>query len=113
MSRGEKVNRPARKNDYEIVFASNSASKGWSNLVATKPNQMVGVWNFLTETPLQVTLLSYPLKGSGGIVIKDGNHYVRWQIKLNPRDGARIWYFVEGTRVYLEQVHTSHPNETK
>ncbi|KAB1642140.1 hypothetical protein F8O05_09950 [Gulosibacter chungangensis] len=28
-------------------------------------------------------------------------------------DGARIWFFVEGQTVFLEQVHTSHPNETK
>ena len=30
-------------------------------------------------------------------------------------DGHRGWihYFVDGQTVYLEQVHTNHPNETK
>ena len=28
------------------------------------------------------------------------------------QDLARIWFFVEGRTVYLEKVHTSHPNET-
>lgn len=26
---------------------------------------------------------------------------------------ARIWFYVDGSTVYLEQVHTAHPNETK
>lgn len=74
---------------------------------------MVDVWEFLTSTPLQKTIASYPLHGAMGDVTKDGVTHVRWQLKLNIRDGARIWYFVSGKRVYLEQVHTSHPNQTK
>lgn len=81
--------------------------------MATHPNQMVEVWSFLTSTPLQRTVLSYPLKGTEGVVTKDGNQHVRSQLKLNARLGARIWYFVDGNRVYLEQVHTAHPNQTK
>ncbi|WP_167305305.1 hypothetical protein [Saccharomonospora piscinae] len=26
---------------------------------------------------------------------------------------ARIWFYVHGRTVFLEQVHTSNPNETK
>jgi hypothetical protein len=26
---------------------------------------------------------------------------------------ARIWFYVDGGTVYLEQVHPSHPNVTK
>lgn len=74
---------------------------------------MAEVWDFLTANPLQKSALNYPLKGSEGLVTKDGIRHVRWQLKLNLRDGARIWYFVLGDKVYLEQVHTSHPNQTK
>lgn len=74
---------------------------------------MVNVWEFLSSTPLAKTILTYPLKGELGVVSRGGEKYELWQIKLNPRDGARIWYFVIGKTVYLEQVHTSHPNETK
>jgi hypothetical protein len=26
---------------------------------------------------------------------------------------VRIWYYVVGQTVFIEKVHTSHPNETK
>lgn len=113
MSRNEKVSRPTRKNEYEIIFASNGASKGWAKLIATKPNQLAEAWDFLTATPLQRSVLSYPLKGPAGLISKDGHEHELWQLKLNLRDGARIWYFVVDNRVYLQQVHTSHPNQTK
>jgi preprotein translocase subunit SecD len=113
LSRGERVGRPTRKNEYEIFFASNRAAKGWADLVATQRNQMIGVWDFLSSTPLNKTVASYPLKGDHGVVTFEGTQHERWQLKLNLRSGARIWYFVIGNRVYLEQVHTSHPNETK
>lgn len=37
----------------------------------------------------------------------------RWQHKPSRGDGARIWFYVVDQIVNLEQVHTSHPNETK
>ncbi|KRQ20557.1 MULTISPECIES: hypothetical protein [Mycobacteroides] len=36
-----------------------------------------------------------------------------WQHKPTKQGTARIWFYVEDRTVYLEQVHTSHPNETK
>ncbi len=37
---------------------------------------------------------------------------IEYEIRL-AKGTARIWFYVEGRIVYLEQVHTSHPNETK
>ncbi|MFT7023219.1 MAG: hypothetical protein ACJA07_002314 [Rhodococcus sp. (in: high G+C Gram-positive bacteria)] len=33
--------------------------------------------------------------------------------KPTAKGTARIWRYVDGRTVHLEQVHTSHPNETK
>lgn len=39
--------------------------------------------------------------------------YVRWQLKLSLTDGSRIWYYVVSDAVLIEQIFTSHPNQTK
>lgn len=37
----------------------------------------------------------------------------RWQHKRTAKGAARIWFYVHERTVFLEQVDTSHPNETK
>ena len=56
---------------------------------------------------------NYPLRGELGTISRGGKTHERWQHKPTLMGTARIWFFVEGRTVYLEQVHTSHPNETK
>ena len=51
--------------------------------------------------------------GAMASVVRNGQRFTRWQLKLNEKIGARIWYFVDGKTVVLEEVHTHHPNETK
>jgi len=48
-----------------------------------------------------------------GLVTHNGSTYERWQHKPTLKGNARIWFFVVEQVVYLEQVHTHHPNETK
>ncbi|MDQ1246062.1 MAG: hypothetical protein QG597_429 [Actinomycetota bacterium] len=110
--RGELVPRPARKTEYEIRFASADARKGWRDLVATIRNPMTETWDFLTRTPLSTTPTNYRLKGVLGTVQRQGAHE-RWQHKPTAKGTARIWFYVDERTVFLEQVHTSHPNETK
>ncbi len=66
-----------------------------------------------SRTPLSTTPTNYRLKGELGAVRRGGATHERWQHKPTAKGTARIWYFVEGRTVFLEQVHTSHPNETK
>ena len=113
MASEEPVHRPTKKSEFTIVFATSQAKKGWQDLVATRRNNLIDTWHFLTETPLQETPLSYRLRDTLGIVTRAGSEHARWQRKLSLSDGARIWYFVVGQTVYLEQVHTTHPNQTK
>jgi hypothetical protein len=48
-----------------------------------------------------------------GTISRGEKIHERWQHKPTLNGAARIWFFVEDRTVYLEQVHTRHPNETK
>lgn len=111
--RGELVPRPPKKIEYEIRYATTDAAKGWQDLAATIRNPLAEAWDFLTRSPLTKTPTNYPLRGELGTISRGGTTHERWQHKPTPQGTARIWFFVEGRTVYLEQVHTSHPNETK
>ena len=107
------VPRPKRKTEYTIYLTTNQASKGWADLLATRRNDLVAAWEFLTSDPLRKTPLSYPLREDLAIVHKDGVNHARWQLKLSKTTGARIWYFVTDGKVMIETIHTNHPNQTK
>jgi hypothetical protein len=113
VAKDSKVERPTKKSEYEIRFASAQARKGWTDLVATIRNPLVDAWDFLTRTPELETPTNYRLRGELGRVTRDGATHDRWQHKPTLKGDARIWFYVEGHVVYLEQVHTSHPNQTK
>jgi hypothetical protein len=113
MGTAEKVPRPQKKTPYQLYFATASAKKGWRDVAAVRRNDLAKAWDFLSHTPVQKTPLSYPLRGELSTVSWRGKLYDRWQLKLSPTDGIRLWYFVHGTNVYLEHVHTHHPNQTK
>lgn len=113
MAKNVKVERPTKKSEYEIRFGTVQAQKGWRDLCATIRNPMVEAWDFLTRTPLERTPTNYPLKGELGTITRDGRTHERWQHKPTMGGTARIWFYVDSQVVYLEQVHTHHPNDTK
>lgn len=113
MAEQSQAQRPTRKTEYKIYFATNSAEKGWRDLQAVRLNDLVQAWEFLTMNPLAETPLSCRLKGELSKVSRNGEVHDRWQLKLSATHSARIWYFVQGQKVFLEAVHTKHPNETK
>ncbi|HRN28893.1 MAG TPA: hypothetical protein PK781_03755 [Terrimesophilobacter sp.] len=113
MARAERVERPRKKSEFEIRFASRSAEKGWRDLCATSRNAMADAWDFLTRTPGHHTPTNTPLKGQLATVVRDGRSFQRWQHKPTRGGDARIWFYLDGQTVFLENVHTHHPNETK
>ncbi|WP_291048762.1 hypothetical protein [Herbiconiux sp.] len=113
MARESKAERPVKKNEFEIRFASGQAQKGWTDLRATNRNALADAWDFLTRTPLHVTPANYRLKGQLGLVTRGQATHERWQHKPTLHGDARIWFYVVDQIVYLEQVHTHHPNATK
>lgn len=115
MAKISRVERPLRKSEYEIVYASSHAQKGWRDLKATIPGPLVETWEWLTKTPLETSPSNYCLRGELGKLTYQGKDYDRWQHKPTLKGSARVWFFVDESarRVYLEKVFTSHPNETK
>lgn len=113
MAREKRVARPTKRSEYSIVHASTSAERGWTDLCATMRNAMSECWDFLTRMPETVTPTNYPLKGERGTITRDGKVHRRWQHKPTLKGSARVWFYVHEQTVYLEQVHTHHPNETK
>ncbi len=113
MSKELRVERPTKKSEYELRFSSVQAKRGWTDLKATIRNPLVDAWEFLTQTPELTTPKNYRLRGDLGVVTHDRSTHERWQHKPTLKGDARIWFFVVDHMVYLEQVHTSHPNETK
>lgn len=69
--RRETVPRPLRRSEYEIVFGTSNARKGWIDVLAVQRNTVVAAWERLTTDPLaddttchglKVTLSSLPIK---------------------------------------------------
>jgi len=111
--RGALVPRPPKRVEYEIRFATSSAEKGWKDLVGTMRNPMADAWDFLTRTPDTTTPTNYRLKGELRVIQRGGVTHQRWQHKPTLGGTARIWFYIDERVVYLEEVHTSHPSETK
>lgn len=113
MTKRETVERPTKKSEYVLRFATIQAQRGWIDLKATIRNPLVDAWDFLTRTPQSITPTNYRLRGELGLVVRDGSTHERWQHKPTLKGDARIWFYVVDHVVWLEQVHTSHPNATK
>ncbi len=111
--REETVPRPTRNSEYAIKFASAGAKKGWRDLAATIRGPLADAWDFLTRTPALETPTNYPLRGDLARVTRNGQTHNRWQHKPTSKGDARIWFYVQDRTVFLEQVHTNHPNGTK
>lgn len=111
--KGDLVPRPPKRTEYEIRFATTNAQRGWRDLVATARNAMADTWDFLTTTPLTTTPINYRLRGALGVIMRGGKTHERWQHKPTLKGSARIWFYVDGSTVFLEQIHTSYPNQTK
>jgi hypothetical protein len=103
--------RPRKKAEYRIEFASRLAEKGWQDLLATTRSGVVDAWDFLTRTPLQSSTRNHPLRGELATVVRDGRTHDRWQHELS--GGAGIWFYVDANTVRLVDVFTAHPNQTK
>jgi len=113
MSKTDVAGRPLRRSEFVIRFESPKAMRGWTDVLAVRRNALVDAWEKLTQAPLVSTELCYRMTNDFAVIVRNGQSHDRWQLKLNERDGVRIWYYVVGQTVFIEKVHTSHPNETK
>lgn len=110
-SKRSAVPRPTKRSEHTIVFDTRQAAKGWQDLLATQRNAVVDAWDFLTQTPTHRLPKNHQLKGSLSTVTRGGHEHDQWQHELS--NGARVWFYVLDRRVFLVEVHTGHPNQTK
>lgn len=107
----EKVTRPLRRSEFEIIFGTSNARKGWIDVLAVQRNTVVQAWERLTLDPLANDSTCHGMKGDLEFVAHQGTTHRRRQYELS--HGARIWFYVEGKTVVLIDIHTHHPNATK
>lgn len=109
----QRLPRPLKKSEFEIFLETKSAAKGWKDFVATRRNEAVSTWDFLTTTPFEVNLHNYKLKSNLATISRNGERFDRWQYKPSLTGDIRIWFYIVGKKVFIENVFTHHPNKTK
>ena len=117
--RGSAVPRPTKANEYEIVFGSAAAERGWMDLKAVAKNALADAWDYLTAHPDQFdSSRCYRLRGDASTAVVNGSDLPQWQYKVT--NGARLWYAIDDPpskskmpgRVIITNASPGHPNET-
>lgn len=93
MERPRSVTRPIKRAEYELVFGSTAAAKGWSDLRSQARNALADAWDYLTVNPMLFDARRcYQLRGDLATVTVEGVALPQWQYKVT--DGGRLWYAV-------------------
>ncbi|MDT5047884.1 MAG: hypothetical protein QOG75_3758 [Mycobacterium sp.] len=111
------VARPHKRSEFELVFITRQAEKGWTDCLAVARNATVDAWDRLTTAPTVEDERLYRLRAELATGMYDGATFERYQYKIT--NGGRIWYFVQLTpsakmegRVLLERCEPGHPRQT-
>lgn len=109
------VQRPTKKSEYTLQHVDRSCEVGWENLCASQRNSCAGLFDRLAADPTHVDNpdKQHRLKGTLSTATVLGVEYDQWQYEL--AKGARVWYVIDHTNktVFLTNVATAHPNQTK
>jgi hypothetical protein len=112
--RGDRVAPPPAPDEWEIVFGTNDAAKGWDELCAQAPGNTLKAWQTMRTAPSPpiVTTRHHQLKGLLSTGTQGGRALPQWQIEVT--SGGRIWYLVdaEARKVFVMYASTRHPKRT-
>jgi len=112
--RGDRVAPPAPAGQWEVVFGTSEAAKGWADLCAQAPGNTYEAWLVLRSDPLPTvrTPRHHPMKGSLSTGTFRGRSLPCWQVEVT--SGGRIWYLVdaEARKVIVVHASTGHPRAT-
>lgn len=131
MAREERITRPARTDEWEVVAADKGVAADWDRWSKQERNALAAAYDQLANNPTEFSSRQKRLAGKTyGTGSYDGKTYDRWQYEAT--SGGRIFYFVEdptagGTkkvarkgrgpkprrRVIIEAVHPGHPKGTE
>ncbi len=113
--RGERVAPPPAPGEYDLLFGTSEAAKGWIELSAQASSKALEAWRLLRADPAPRahTTRHHPLKGPLSVGSYRGVVLPQWQYEVTA--GGRIWYLVdvERRRVYLMFAGTGHPKATE
>jgi hypothetical protein len=114
--RGDRVAPPAGPGQWEVVFGTNDAAKGWENLCTQAAANTRTAWQAMCADPQpQIsTQRHHRLKGSlsHGSVRGVDARLPQWQYEVT--GSGRIWYLVheERRRVIVMHAGPGHPKAT-
>lgn len=131
MAREERIARPARTDEWEVVAADKGVAADWDRWAKHEPNALASAYDKLASEPTERSSRQKRLEGkTHGTGTYDGKTFDRWQYEAT--SGGRIFYFVDdptagGTkkavrkgrgptprrRVIIEAVHPGHPKSTE
>lgn len=131
MAREERIARPARTDEFEVVAADKGVAEEWDKWARQEPNALAQAYDQLASNPTQFSSRQKRLKGNTyGTGTYEGKTYDRWQYEATA--GGRIFYFVDDPtdggrkkaerkgrgpkprrRVIIEAVHPGHPKATE
>ena len=131
MAREERIARPTRTDEWEVVGADKGVADDWNRWAKQEPNALASAYDQLSTNPTQLTSRQKRLEGkSYGTGFYDGRTFDRWQYEATA--SGRIFYFVDDPtvggrkqpprqgrgptprrRVIAEAVHPGHPKETE
>jgi hypothetical protein len=131
LAREERIARPTRTDEWEVVAADKGVADDWNRWAKQEPNALASAYDQLSTNPTQFTSRQKRLEGkSYRTGTYDGRTFDRWQYEATA--GGRIFYFVDDPtagsrkqpqrqgrgprprrRVIVEAVHPGHPKETE
>lgn len=131
MAREERIARPARTDEFEVVAADKGVAADWDRWAKQEPNALAAAYDQLANDPTKFSSRQKRLEGKTyGTGSHEGKTYDRWQYEAP--SGGRIFYFVDDPtkggskkvvrkgrgskprrRVIIEAVHPGHPKGTE
>ena len=131
MARDERIARPTRTDEWNVVAADVGVAADWDRWAKHEPNALAAAYDQLATNPTQLSSRQRRLEGKTfGTGTYEGKTYDRWQYEATA--GGRIFYFVDDPieggrrtpqrrgrrpklcrRVIVEAVHPGHPKGTE
>jgi hypothetical protein len=112
--RGDRVAPPPGPDEWDVIFGTNEAGKGWAELCAQAAANTRQAWQLMRTDPVPLARTSrhHPLKGSYATGTYRGQPLPQWQIEVT--SGGRIWYLVDAERRRVVVMYASprHPKAT-
>jgi hypothetical protein len=112
--RGDRVAPPPNADEWDVVFGTNEAAKGWIDLCNVAASNTRAAWvTMRTEpAPQQPTARHHRLKGELATGTHRGTSLPQWQMEVT--GAGRIWYLVDAARrmVFVMYASPRHPRET-